>query len=1379
MPTPPPSPLDKYADRDCFAQSEYEKECMEKLLHIKDTRQRQAAVAMQSGMMPQAGAMQNQAQSAFPQQMNRGIQPSPVSGQPQMAMGMNEPNQQMAMQQRQQQQSAMLQQQQRAQQRPANGVPLPDDLNTLSPQELEHVTRLANQMLSKTTPEDMEKIKMNLNNMNPEQRAYLARKNMDPMTYFFRSQALNQLRRHRRVRPDMNRGPNAGLDPNSAMMGDPMMNRQMFQNMMNLQRSGFPGNQGQNLDSNVFIGNVENIQGQQADGLRSQEAGQLVVPASSSQMSQQQFNNQQNMIAQGMGQNGQANMNGAGFNPQLFNQPMQGANPQQFQAQQSQVQAQAQARVQAAQKAQMAMSGHGNQTNPQAQAHLSQQSPVMPMLNQPMAPAQMSPAQNPAQPHPPSRPPNMGQLPAGVPQSTGMQAPQIPPGLPPQIQERLKLMKPEQVTAWLMNQRRAAMARASQQQDPLQQSASQPGQNQAMINGQMGNNRMRNSMSMPQGVNAGGQPGVQQLQGQQLTPQQRQQQQQNQQRQQDLYRMELMRIQSNVEMTPEQAKEMDRAPFPPSLINNNQSQVPPNIKTWGQLKQWATANPQSANGVDISKLMTLQRLHYNQIMTAQGKDPKAQAATHSFQGPQGQMGNAQQFQPGQPQPHMNMPQMRPITPQDIQMARQKLGPNSNNFSDDQIREILRNRQRQILMQAAQNRAQMSGNMPSAQNQSIQQPAVSAPQVMPQAKPQMPQQTQAASEAANAKTQTGPAGKGAKAPTAKQASKKRPSADDTANNQATATPQQAQTALPASTGPAKPGLPLTQDQMSPQQRLQVEAQMRRQQQTQLRGPTLSRAAAENAWNTNLPPKVMEVYNEIARNAPSSKPVPISPEQKAIMTQQLRDSLDVLGRLDVLVLHGFPKMQGQEKNIRNLLAMRIQLMRQFKDSPEWVVNDQFTITPDYLTGAILFIRKLFHVMMARMQQQRSSANQPSASGPQNQQAGTSALNANNLQQLQQQQEEALQRARRGSSQSAAVPPAPFGAPSPQGVPHAYGPGGLAPEKLKLPPPKKRKQSHAGASSSPIQASAAPLSAAKYKQDMAKSQAAVLTGAFKCSVVECQHHFQGFPTQAALDKHVEESHQPKEEEEVIEDPLQYYLDSVDIGLGLDAKTQQAKQAASTAAATTANKLSAASPAKQGMATPVTGSATPMARATSQLGTKTASPAVSAQQLTPQPAVNKGAKPAPGKDNKKAAGKEDEAKDPWADCPMSLEQIHDSFAPVFQECRRREHGYDPFEEFMNAEMFSGEQSDNTPDSHDVALATLTPDDNKDESKAIHWQDWVPWDAEAIGNTANWMEIPPELALHDDASDGIDGVQVDFTGLEHQQKEMNLDDTGLSIPAI
>src|SRR4051812_14897253 len=125
--------------------------------------------------------------------------------------------------------------------------------------------------------------------------------------------------------------------------------------MLNLQRNNaFPGNPGQSMEPPNFMGNVENIQGQQADGLRSQEAGQLVVPASSSQMNQAPFpnNNHNNMFPQQMGQNGQANMNGDNVNAQAQflaqQQHMQGGSnvPQDRMQFQAQAQAQAQARAQ-------------------------------------------------------------------------------------------------------------------------------------------------------------------------------------------------------------------------------------------------------------------------------------------------------------------------------------------------------------------------------------------------------------------------------------------------------------------------------------------------------------------------------------------------------------------------------------------------------------------------------------------------------------------------------------------------------------------------------------------------------------------------------------------------------------------------------------------------------------------------------------------------------------------------------------------------------------------------------------------------------------------------------------------------------------------------
>ena len=432
-----------------------------------------------------------------------------------------------------------------------------------------------------------------------------------------------------------------------------------------------------------------------------------------------------------------------------------------------------------------------------------------------------------------------------------------------------------------------------------------------------------------------------------------------------------------------------------------------------------------------------------------------------------------------------------------------------------------------------------------------------------------------------------------------------------------------------------------------------------------------------------------------------------------------------------------------------------MRQFKPSQDWVVNDHFTVTPDYLTGAVLFMRKLFAVMISRMQQQgqRPNASQPPTSNAQPMQGNMPALNATNLQQLQA-QEEALQRARRASTQSVAnAPAAPFAAPSPRGVPQ-YAPGGLAPENLKLPPPKKRKQSH-GVASSPIQATAAPGAAAKYNKAVADatSNAAAMAGAFKCSVVECQHHYQGFPSQAALEKHVEESHQP-EEEEMIEDYLKYYHESISMGLGLNPNdSPEAQQIITLGPAPPSTKLTV----KKSVATPLIANNTPMARVTSQFGAKTASPAAAPTQLlTPQLSTVKGTKPS-GKDEKKDAItlEDSDTKDPWAECPTSLDTIHDTFSNLASKDLPHL-GYDSLEDFDINEA--------TPVDDDwVAFASLTPPDEAEEAAFLE-KFYEPWDDESIARAADWIRIPPEIQVKGIGPMGQ--LEVDWDAVARYERE-------------
>ncbi|GAD96482.1 hypothetical protein NFIA_018670 [Paecilomyces variotii No. 5] len=1436
--------FEEKAFRDAREKVDYEKECTDKLVHIRDTRARQAAV-MQGGMMQQAGAgpgmagvRQNLMQPGFPPQMNRPMQASPMQVQQQMAMGMNDPNQQAAMQQQQQQRQQQSQQafmQQQAQQRQGTGVPLRDDLNMLSPQEFEQVCRLANQMLLKTSPEDMEKIKMNLQNMTQEQRQYLARKNIEPMTYFFRSQALRELRRHKRNRLEMARAQNGGVDPNSGMMADTMMNanpqqRQMVQNMIGLQRnSAIPMNAQQNpLDPASFIGNVENIQGQQADGLRSQEAGQLVVPASSSQMNPQQFAGTQGMFPGGqqLGQNGQPNTNRS-MNPHFLAQQQHLQNAQnvqqeriqqaaQFQAHsQAQSQAQAHARAQAAQKAQMAMSQAG-QANPQIPQTMAQPSPAMPMLNRPLGP-QMSPVQVGAQPRPQSRAPGMGQQPPGVQSMPGQPAmqnrPQIPPGLPPAVQEQLSQMPPEQINAFLMNHRRnQAMARANaaQQSMSMQPNLSHTGQTPQMSNSQMANDpNMRAAMGLQQQLSGmgGAQPQNQMLPGQQMSLQQRQQQQQN-----ELQKLQFLRTQNGgMDMTPEQIREMDRWPFPPTILNSNNmnSPVPKNVKTWGQLKQWAAQNPHLLGGVDLPKLLTLQRLHLAQTLT-QGRDANrnteqgAQAhgmSMANFPGSQQPFMAPQNFQPGQQQqPPFNMAAaMRPITANDVQIARQRLGAQAQNYTDEQLRELLhRNRQKHIM--TAQNRAaaqafaqQQALNQGQPAQQPQQQPA-SAPQTTPQMKQQqpVPQQT----PQANAKSQATSAAKNVKASPAKAASKKRPSTDEVT----VVPPPKAQ---PVSQPPAPQAPPatarpnITREQlaaMTPQQRAQLEAQMRRQ----TRAP-ITKAVAEEAWS-HLPEKLRLLYAEISKNAPPPEPVNIPPEQKALMAQQLRESTDMLGRMDTLV-QWFAKIPGQEKYVRSLLGMRIQLMRQFKD-PDWTINDQFTISLETLTQTINQIKKLFTAMITKVQSQpgaQRAAQQGAAATTSATQPATqakSALNATNLQQLQQ-QEEALQRARRASNQS--VPPAPtapqapfaLGAPSPQGVPQAYGPGGLTPDKLKLPPTKKRKQSHGTTPGTPAQGQAATAAskAQGAKQTPADiNKAAGLVGSFKCAETECEYHQKGFMTQAALDKHVDESHKVEQ----IGDPLEFALESFRTVLSQD-KVKSGAQESNVSAAAPDMQRAVSKPGIAGLkqdikgdgATPATIGTTPMGRVSSQIGPKSTSPA-SNQLQTPRTVSGKptAGKPTGGKEERKEGGKtsvqvpspEDAtAKDPWADSTISLEAIHDTFMD-FGDDSLHGLGFDPLEEFLNADAFGTNLAEDTPDSVETAAVTQTPKDaepSKDVDVKIGGvsdDNWIPSD---------WINLPSHVEGEMDLLMSDRWEDLNWDTVDHKDTDLTFDSGPMDLYAL
>ena len=201
---------------------------------------------------------------------------------------------------------------------------------------------------------------------------------------------------------------------------------------------------------------------------------------------------------------------------------------------------------------------------------------------------------------------------------------------------------------------------------------------------------------------------------------------------------------------------------------------------------------------------------------------------------------------------------------------------------------------------------------------------------------------------------------------------------------------------------------------------------------------------------------------------------------------------------------------------------------------------------LNAAMMYIRRYFGMMTAaRLSQHQNlsgAAQRPdvsqfaaaAAAALKQPAVNTAPLNAQNLQHLQKQEEETLEKVRRASSQANAA--APFGALSPSGAPHAYGPRGFTPEKMRIPPNKRRK----GSQAAQVQAEARTEASKQGAQQQLNHKAA--GGPFKCSVVECQHHYSGFSSQASLDRHVEETHAV---EEPIENALEFALESFRISL------------------------------------------------------------------------------------------------------------------------------------------------------------------------------------------------------------------------------------------
>ncbi|RMZ88224.1 hypothetical protein DV736_g4544, partial [Chaetothyriales sp. CBS 134916] len=273
------------------------------------------------------------------------------------------------------------------------------------------INRRAAELAEKTSPEKIREI---MSTMSPEFCNNIRSKGMEPIVYYFRMHATREFRSKKR--PDAAQQPAQPVQPaqpNGAIM---------------------QGQQNVAIQNQPFS-NLGRYQGQQADGLRSQEGGEVVVPAS----------NHQPIMPGMMQRNGQI------------------TNPN-YTVQQHQLQF-----LQQQQNMQRLALRNQQQATAQAQAPMAQpaQPPVQPstpmqMLNQPLNQAQPGLSPQPG-PRPASRTP--------MPQQISVQElqprEQILSRLPPAVQNMLRTKPPSEWPA-ILNQFR--------QNSMMQRSASQTSQ---------------------------------------------------------------------------------------------------------------------------------------------------------------------------------------------------------------------------------------------------------------------------------------------------------------------------------------------------------------------------------------------------------------------------------------------------------------------------------------------------------------------------------------------------------------------------------------------------------------------------------------------------------------------------------------------------------------------------------------------------------------------------------------------------------------------------------------------------------------------------------------------------------------------------------------
>ncbi|KAF4552982.1 Hypothetical protein D9617_8g049950 [Elsinoe fawcettii] len=1111
-------------------------------------------------------------------QMGMPMQASPMNMMgPQNAMpNMNQQNMQQQQQQRQQQQ---LQQQQQAN-RPGGN---------LSQEDHTAIVEMAKQMIAQVPLEQQKAMREKLmSQMGPQQ------KGGDPLQRHFFQMAM---KKHVH---------------NKARQGQPGQQQMGNLNMQGMQRPNQPQMQQQNpgQQSNGEV-DFSALVGQQADAMKMQGAGELVVPASNNMNGMNNNNNNNGM------QNQQVNMANMqvppGMNPMQFQQMLQ--QRQQAQAQQlrnNQIQAQAQAQAQAQiRNATANMTPQQMQLRGQGLNQPPQRSPAMSMLNRPMAPpgqqqnAQNTPQQTPPQPQ---AQPNGQMNNQGGPQQQGMGGNQFgqqktnvqfPPDMPIQLQQRLSQMPEEKIRQVIgqWHQRQAQLRQQQQQQGGQQQP--QPGQQNVMQPQQAQQNAMQaqvmqNNQQQPAPNMNGQQPN-----GPAAVAEQQQR---------------MMANQNRVRM-------YDQRRMPPQIIQN--LRLPESVQTWGQAKQMIMQNQSAMAQGNLGKLQKMQQVvmqKEEEMMRAKQNQGQHQAVapnqaqpqptstaatapqammTNMTGPPQQQMPQAQapnmQAQVGAGMPNMpNLPIPQP-TPQEIQMLRQKM-PNLAGLTDEQTKQVLMQmklkqlQQKNPALMQQQNEANVARNNMQQQQQQQQQQQLKMPPQMQQPMPGQPQM------------------RPGQAPGMQMPQMGQP-------NQ----PQMNQ-GLPQQANQNRPMQQLTPQQiasLTPENRKQYEFQMQQRnalmnaQQPQGVMPNQRPPGQVTPGNVNfqqIQARVQSIMQELQMTMQKGMPVDFGNNNQAL-TQSialLKESFGIFQRIDQNNMWGMAVMNFGEDGVRKLLAMRCQVYQQLQKDGN--VNGYISLQLPDIMRIHAAAKSFFNTMKQKfmeMQQQKQAAQKaaqaqapgqqqqkPPQASPQQAQATPAEMQRQPTQQNNTPRTASQNQNRKNSTTKAPSapttehPPQGFDARSPPGVPQ-YAPGrpNFAPEKLQIPASKKRKGGQAGTptqsnAESPQVIQSKTASPDQKRQTMPKSEGPKEPERkFKCQDNLCEYSIKGFESQEQLAKHLQDAHQKP-----AGDPFDFFMNTLDEAVKQDSEKDKAAKAAAVAAAKP----------KPTAATPVPGKAQPLGQAT-----------------------------------------------------------------------------------------------------------------------------------------------------------------------------------------